>query len=133
MRKLLLTNLFKTFLYSTILSIACTSLFSILYFKTKHVQDVNYTKIISSIASGSLFLNLILLIMTLPALFLSYPHIWANKVLRPVFFFLGSVVFIATTLFSKLQQGDIELYLFTGILFLIVDFIFYKKFVNQFK
>jgi hypothetical protein len=126
MMKALLIQLLKTLIISIILSLVANTLYYSIFAKS-----ANYGDIIPLLIKGSLFLNTIILIMTLPVLFLSYAHIWSNVISRSLLYFSGPVVFIITILTTGLQHGDLEVYLITGVTFLVIHTVFYFKMIKH--
>jgi hypothetical protein len=124
--KALLIQLSKTFIISIILSLVANALYYSIFTKS-----ADYGHVIPLLIMGSLFLNIIILIMTLPVLFLSYPHIWGNVISRSLLYFSGPVVFIITILTTGLQHGDFEVYLITGVIFLVIHTGFYFKMIKR--
>jgi len=126
MGKKLLTNLFKTFVFSVILSIAFSC---ILYSVVRKGSD--YSHAVPLIVQSAFLLNGILLIMALPSLFLSYPSIWEKPVFRLFLYFSGPLAFVITDFTFPLDKPDTVIYLFTGIVFLIIHAVFYYKLVKK--
>ena len=126
MAKQLILSLFKTFIISVVVSIAAVCIY---YAATQKSND--YAHVVPVIASGALFLNGMLLIMSVPVIFLSYPNIWNNKIVRVILYFAGPLVFFATTLTLKLSNADKTVYLLTVFIFLIVHTIFYIKTIKN--
>ncbi len=122
MAKTLLLSLFKTFIISAIISIAATCIFYGVIEK-----NGDYVHAVPKIASGALFLNGILLVMSVPAIFLANPNIWVNKYIRALLYFSGPLVFFATTLTLKLSNADKAVYMLTVVVFLIVHAIFFYR------
>lgn len=120
--KALARQLFKTFLFSVIISIVV----SCIYYAIQHkglTQDFN--SIIASLAEGVAFLNIIIFIMTLPALFLVNPAYYNNVTVRLVLYFAGSVVFTITAFRLQLSPENKAIYFITAITFIVVHSIFY--------
>jgi hypothetical protein len=128
MLKKLLKSLFTTFIFSVILTIAATCVYYTIAEKSK---GYDYKDVIPLIISGALFLNLILLLMAAPIIFLSYPHIYSNRVARLLLYFAGPLLFIITILFLIPAQTDRSVYLIAGITFVIVHSWFYYKLVKK--
>jgi hypothetical protein len=122
MAKKLLKNLFTTFILSIIVSIA-----AICIFYAVSQKGTDYGHAVPLIIKGSLYLNLILLLMSSPALFLSYPHIWNNKAAKFLLYFSGPIVFVITTLSLKSGNADKVIYLLAGLMFLIIHSLFFYK------
>lgn len=118
--KIIPKQLFKTFLISVILSIAANSI----YYASMQ-KDADITHALPHIMEGAAFLNIIVFIMSLPALFLASPLYWNNVTVRLLLYFAGSVIFIITALSLKLQPADRVVYLLSGGIFLIVHSVFY--------
>jgi membrane protein CcdC involved in cytochrome C biogenesis len=122
MVKKLLRLLFTTFIISILISTAATCIFYSVLLKTD-----DYSHTVQKIASGVFLLNCILLIMSLPVIFLSTPELWNNKPLRVALYFSGSIFFIIAALFERVSQHDKEVYLLNGGVFLVVHTFFYFR------
>jgi hypothetical protein len=122
MVKKLLRSLFTTFIISTLISTAATCIFYAVLLKTG-----DYSHVVQKIASGVFLLNCILLIMSLPVIFLSTPELWNNKPFRLALYFSGSIFFIIAALFEHVSQHDKEVYLLNGGIFLLVHTFFYYR------
>lgn len=120
----LLKTLFRTFIFSTIIDIAATCIY---YVIAKKGSNIDYGQAISSIISGALFLNLILGLMSMPMLFLGNDRFWANKTLRFLLYFSGSIVFLIVALTSPQEGANKVFYLLTTFIFIIVHTINYYK------
>ncbi|WP_184549346.1 hypothetical protein [Mucilaginibacter sp. FT3.2] len=118
--KALAKQLFKTFLFSVILSIAVNSVY---YAVTQ--KGIDYSHALPAIFEGIVFLNIIVFIMTLPTLFLANPLYWNNLVVRLPLYFSGSIAFLVTALTMQLTPSDRVVYLVTGCVFIIVHSVFY--------
>ncbi|ASU35283.1 hypothetical protein [Mucilaginibacter xinganensis] len=126
MGKTILLNLFKTFILSLIISIA---IFSAYYGITRKGAD--YGHAVQLIMVGAFYLNGILLMMALPALFLAYPSIWMKPVFRLFLYFSGPLAFILTNFTLPLNSVDTIFYILTGVVFFIIHAIFYYKLVKK--
>ncbi|NHA03977.1 hypothetical protein G7092_09230 [Mucilaginibacter sp. HC2] len=119
-------QLFRVFLFAVILSIAATCV----YYNISQKSD-DYTKTLPKIMENVTFLNIIIFVMTLPALFLVNPPYWNNRIVRFLLYFAGSIVFIITALTMKLSPPVKIVYLMTGGIFLVVHSIFYYLLVKK--
>ena len=119
-------QLFRVFLFAVILSIAAVSI----YYNITQKSD-DYTKTLPKIMENVTFLNIIIFVMTLPAMFLVNPPYWNNRVVRFLLYFGGSVVFIITALSMKISPPVRVVYLMTGGIFLVVHAIFYYLLVKK--
>jgi len=119
-------QLFRVFLFAVILSIAAVSV----YYNITQKSD-DYTKTLPKIMENVTFLNIIIFVMTLPAMFLVNPPYWNNRVVRFLLYFGGSVVFIITALSMKMTPAGKVVYLMTGGIFLVVHAIFYYLLVKK--
>jgi hypothetical protein len=119
----LFKNLCKTFFAAVILSLTVNTVY---YALTRKPDAAAYSHIVPLLIIGSIFINLIIGIMTLPTLFLSAPRFWDNRVTRYALYFSGPVVFIIAALSAGLHKGDQEFYLSTGLIFLLIHFIYYR-------
>lgn len=120
--KALARQLFKTFLFSVIISIVASAV----YYSLQHKgvsQDLN--GILPSLSESVALLNIFILIMTLPMLFLANPAYYNNLSIRLVLYFSGSVVFIITAFRLQLNTENKTLYFITAISFIIVHSVFY--------
>jgi hypothetical protein len=99
------------------------------YVTTQKGGDINTA--LPSIMEGAVFLNAIIFVMTLPALFLVNPVYWNNIIVRLLLYFAGSVIFIITTLSMHLQSATKTIYLITGVIFLLVHSVFYYFLVKK--
>lgn len=120
--KALTKNLFKTFIISTVLAIAANCIYYAIIQQGK-IDD--YQQVVSKIAGGTLMLTVILLIMTVPVLFLLNINYWNNKLMRVLLYFSGPVVFIIAALNMQVNRADKVFDLITGFTFLIVHSVFY--------
>jgi len=123
MTKKLIADLFKTFFISIILSFAV----NIIYYLIARHPNYDFKHVVPSLVVGGLLMNSILLIMSFPVLFLSYPQLWNNLTIRLLLYFSGPIVFIIATLNMGWHAGDSEIFLFTGLVFLIIHAIFYRR------
>ena len=121
MGKTILINLFKTFIFSVIISIAALSIFDAVK------QVGNFTEALPLIFMGSLSLNGILLMMAVPAIFLTYPSVWEKPALRLFLYFAGPLAFILTDFTLPLSSADTIIYIIVGVIFFIIHAIFYYK------
>lgn len=124
----LIRSLFKTFIISIVLSIVVNCSY---YYISQRDKGYDSSHVIPLIITGGIFINVIVLIMTLPSLFLTFPHLWINKIVRILLYFSGPVVFIITVLSIGWKEGDSEVYLLTGMVFLIVHTIFYYRITKK--
>jgi len=122
MTKKLLKTLFTTFIISTILNIAITCIY---YSITQKNSGYDYKTMLQLIAAGALKLNIILLLMILPVLFFSLPHIRSNVPMRILLYFAGPVVFFITASLMHLGPVNKLFYLETGLIFILVHSILY--------
>lgn len=83
------------------------------------------------IASGAFLLNIILLLMVLPVLFFTLPHIRANVYMRIVLYFAGPVVFLITASLMNLGPVNKLFYLETGLIFMLVHSILYFRSIKK--
>jgi len=118
--KIIPKQLFKTFLISVILSIAANSIY---YASMQKGADI--TNALTTIMEDATFLNIVIFIMSLPALFLASPIYWNNLTVRLLLYFAGSIIFIVTALSLKIQPANRVVYLLSGGIFLIVHSVFY--------
>ncbi len=126
MAKRIFIDLFKTFIISTIISTAIVCVF---YSVTQKTND--YMHVVNLVSSGVFLLNAILVIMSLPSLFLSLPHVWNSKIIKLLFYFSGILAFIITVFFIQLSKYDRVVYLITGAIFAIVHIVFYYRLIKN--
>jgi len=126
MTKKLFIDLFTTFIISTIISIAVICVFYSISQKTN-----DYAHVVQLVSSGAFLLNLILLIMSLPVLFLSFPEVRDNVSMRLLLNFSGPLVFIITAFFIQLNKYDRIVYLLTGLIFTVIRIFFYYKTIKR--
>ncbi|WP_259070641.1 hypothetical protein HDF24_17160 [Mucilaginibacter sp. X4EP1] len=126
MTKKLLRSLFTTSIISIAISTAATCIFySVL------LKNADYGHAVQQIISGVFLLNCILLIMSLPILFLGNAELWNNKPFRLIMYFAGVIFFIITASLLKIGQHDREVYLMTGVIFLLVHAFFYYRLTKK--
>ncbi|QTE38034.1 hypothetical protein J3L18_02880 [Mucilaginibacter gossypii] len=120
--KALARQLFKTFLFSVIISIVASAVYYSLQQKGVS-QDLN--GILPSLSESVALLNIFILIMTLPMLFLANPVYYNNLSIRLVLYFSGAVVFVITAFRLQLNPENKTLYFITAISFIVVHSVFY--------
>ena len=128
MTKKLLKTLFTTFIISTILNTAITCIY---YSVTQKNSGYDYKTMLQMIASGVFLLNIILLLMVLPVLFFSLPHIRSSIPMRILLYFAGPVVFLITASLMHLGPINKLFYLETGLIFILVHSILYFKSIKR--
>jgi hypothetical protein len=120
--KALARQLFKTFLFSAIISIVA----SCIYYALQHKgvgQDLK--DILPSLSESVAFLNIIIFVMTLPVLFLVNPAYYNNLSIRLVLYYAGAIVFIITAFRLQLSPENKAIYFITAISFIVVHSVFY--------
>jgi hypothetical protein len=120
--KALARQLFKTFLFSVIISIVASAV----YYSLQHKgvsQDLN--GVLPSLSESVALLNIFILIMTLPMLFLANPAYYNNLSVRLVLYFAGSVVFVITAFRLQLSPENKVIYFIAAVSFIVVHSIFY--------
>jgi hypothetical protein len=120
-------NLFKTFIFSTVLAIAANSLY---YAYIRRNITTDYQQAVPLITGGTFFMTVMLTIMTVPMLFLDNINYWNNVLVRLLLYFSGSVVFIITIICLPLTTVNKLFDLITGAIFILVHFFFYAKTVK---
>jgi hypothetical protein len=128
----ILKNLLKTFAWAVPVSF----LVNLFFFQVveDHSDKNAETGIgIELLAVGSIYLNIVLLIINMPALFLNSPRLWEKPVWRIVMYFAGPVIFIIGLLVAGLQKGDVEVYFLTAIVFIFIQSLYYKKLLSRAK
>jgi hypothetical protein len=128
MARKLLINLFTTFIISTIVTIAVIELY---YYHTEKSDSSGYTHILQIISTGSLFLNAILFIMTIPSLYLASPNIWNNLAARLLLYFSGPIVFLITVLTVHSLPLQAIFYIIPAIIFIIIHSFFYYRLIRE--
>ena len=119
-------QLFKTFLFAVIISIAANCIYYSVIQK-----GVDYDKELPKIIEGIVLLNIIVFVMSLPSLFLVNLVYWNNLAVRLILYFSGSIVFIVTSLLLHLPPQSKVVYLLTGGIFLVVHGVFYYLWVKK--
>jgi hypothetical protein len=125
--KLLAKNLFITFIVSILITAAITCIYYAVIQK-----GGNYQHEVPAIISGVFFLDVILLVMSLPALFLAFPSYWNNVLVRVMLYFCGPVCFLIAVFNIRLKAEDGVVYLMAGIIFLVIHGWFYYR-TNKIK
>ena len=125
--RLLLNNLFKTFIISTVLAIAANCIY---YAIEERGQNYDYKNIVTQIAGNTLVLTVILLIMALPVLFLVNRQYWNNLPLRLFLYFSGSAAFLIAVFTQQANTSNKIFQMLTVFIFIIVHYIFYHKTVK---
>ena len=120
--KQLAKNLFITFLFSTLI----TSALAAIYYAVVQ-KNGDYQQALSSIISGVFFLNVILLVMSLPTMFLAFNSYWTNVLVRLLLYFCGPLCFILTVFNLRLKPDDGLIYLTAGFVFILVHAWFYYR------
>ena len=128
MRGLLLL-LFKTFIISAIVGIAVTCI----WYTISHKQDVtDYSHVLPLIIVGAVFLNGILVAMSLPALFLVTPSVNNNnKLIGIVLYFAGPVIMLITILFMQGSMADKIVYFIMNVVYIAVYTFYYFRTVKK--
>ena len=121
MGKAILINLFKTYLFSVLVSIAGLSIMHAIN------QTGNFSEALPKICIAALFLNGILVMMASPSMILSYPSMWEKAPIRLFLYFAGPLAFVLTALTMPLSHKDIVAYLMIGGIFFVVHAVFYSK------
>jgi len=120
-------NLFKTFIFSTIIALAANSI----YYAVIQKSNLNdYQHAVSIVAGGTLFLTVILTIMSLPMLFLFSITYWNNLLVRLLLYFSGSIAFIVTIMLMPLDPANRVFDLIAGLIFILVHWFYYLKTVK---
>jgi hypothetical protein len=121
--------LFRTFITSILIGAAANSIwYAYIY---HHPTTVNYSHIISLILELTLVLNIELLVMSLPVLFLQYPQIWGSRVTRLLLYFAGPVVFLATVCVMKINPLNRTVYIITAVIYILVHTFFYFRLIKK--
>ena len=123
-------NLFKTFIITTVVAVALNCVY---YVIVQRGQSYDYQHAVTLIAGSTLVLTVILLIMTLPSLFLNYPQYWANKLSRVLLYFSGPVVFIIAVFNIRAGINDKVVDLITVAIFLSIHSFFYYRLTQTHK
>ncbi|AYL96049.1 hypothetical protein [Mucilaginibacter celer] len=121
--KALARQLFKTFLFSVIISIVASCAYYAL--QNKGV-DQDLKSILPSLSESVAFLNIIIFVMSLPTLFLANPAYYNNLSIRLVLYYAGSIVFLITAFrLENLSPDNKALYFITAVTFIVVHSVFY--------
>jgi len=125
--RLILNNLFYTFIISTVLAIAANCVY---YAIAERGQDYDYKNAVTLIAGSTLVLTVILLVMALPVLFLANKQYWNNVPVRLFLYFSGSAAFLIAV-FTLQANANTKIFdMVTVFIFIIVHYIFYHKTVK---
>jgi hypothetical protein len=125
MGKTILINLFKTYLFAVIVSIAGLSIMHAIN------QAGNFTEAFPRICIAALFLNGIMVMMASPSMILSYPSMWEKPPIRLFLYFAGPLAFVLTVFTMRgLSSKDIAAYMMVAVIFFIVHAVFYSKLVK---
>ena len=117
----LLKYLFTTFILSVVVSIAVICI----YYAAIH-KGGNYSRAVPLIIKGALYLNFMMLLLSSPVLFLSFPNIFKNSIIRFILYFSGPIVFIIAAI-SFPPGTNKTIYLLTSMVFIIIHSVFYYK------
>lgn len=126
MIKTILLSLFKTFIFSLVISIAICCI----YYSAVE-KGTDYGKAVPAIVSALFYLNGILLIMAVPALFLINPVIRTNPVWRLFLYFSGPLAFIITNFVVPKDGLNNAIYIIPGIVFLLIHAYFYTRLLKK--
>ena len=132
MAKKLLLDLAKTYLFSFVVSFIVNFIYYLVHSKNAG-NGYDFGHVLPLLIVGALYINFILLIMSLPALFLHYPHIWSNVIVRSILYFSGPVVFLVAILSMDWKEGDSLVYLLTCLIFLAIRLVFYLRLTRSFS
>ncbi len=128
----ILPNLFKTFGWSIPASFLVNVIISLVLYHSKYsAHDTG--ELVALLAVGAVYLNIILLIITLPGVWLIGPRSWNSPRVRLLLYFGGPALFVTYICAVGLKAGDSEVYLATAIIFLVIHAIYYTKFVRKAK
>lgn len=120
--------LFRTFILSVIIGIAVTSV----WYTIAHKQDgPDYSKVLETISVGALFLNAIMAVMSLPVLFLASPEIRKNKAMKPLLYFVGTVVLIVAIIVTRDSSTTRTFYLLLAGIYTVIHTLYYFRSVNR--
>lgn len=120
--------LFRTFIFSTIIGIAVTCIW---YAVTHQDGGGDYAHTLPKIVIGALFLNALLVGMSLPVLFLANPVIRQNKIMTLILYFAGPVVLMITVLVTKSSHTTKAFYLLLAAVYTIIHAFYYFRTVTK--
>ena len=116
-------SLLSTFIISTVLATFANC--AVYAYKMQGIQYAHVDTAIR-IAEPTLLLTLILLITSLPALFLMSDRFWKPAIIGFLLYFIGPVAFIVAFVFMKFESPTDQLLgQLTGLIYLAVSIIFY--------
>lgn len=120
--------LFRTFIFSTITGIAVTCIW---YALSHQDGSGDYARTLPKIVLGALFLNALLVGMSLPVLFLANPAIRQNTAMKLILYFAGPVVLMVTVLVTKSSNTTKVFYLLLAAVYTIIHAFYYFRTVNK--
>jgi len=120
--------LFRTFIFSTIIGIAVTCIW---YALTHQHGNGDYAHTLPKIIIGALFLNILLVGMSLPVLFLANPAIRGNTAMKLILYFAGPIVLMITVLVTKSSHNTQIFYLMLAAVYTIIHAFYYFRTVNK--
>jgi hypothetical protein len=120
--------LFRTFILSTIIGIAVTCIW---YAFSHQDGSGDYAHALPKIIIGALFLNFLLVGMSLPVLFLANPAIRQNTVMKLILYFAGPIVLMITVLVTKSSHNTRIFYLMLAAAYTIIHAFYYFRTVNK--
>ena len=122
--------LFKTAILAVVVSIAANCIY---YAVISHSGDRDYAHAVPLIMERTLFLGVIIGIMSLPMLFLYNPNYWNSLAGRLLLYFEGPVLFIISVFYVSKSPVTQTSDLLTGSVFFIINCIFYYLIIRKHK
>ena len=121
---------FKTFIISIIVAIAVNCIYYAIVMRS---AAVNYGQVVPLIIERTFVLNIIIAIMSLPMLFLYHVNYWNSIAGRLLLYFSGPVLFLIAIFYVGISPTSKAADLLTGLVYLIVNSIFYYRLTRKNK
>jgi hypothetical protein len=120
--------LFKTFIFSVLVSIAANCIYYVVITRS---GNHDYSHAVPLILERTFSLCVIITLMSLPMLFLFNPNYWNHSLGRLLLYFSGSVMFIIAVFYTGTNPVAKTADLLTGSIFLIISGIFYYRLTRK--
>lgn len=124
-------KLYSALLFTFALSFLVTLVIGTVYLMVRF-KDQDKQQIIENVFKADFYLNMILLIMSAPALFLTNKDLYHKKLFRLTFYFGGCLVFLLAAVASKMRSDNMIFYLAAGLIFLVFHFFSYRRMVREY-
>jgi hypothetical protein len=120
--------LFRTFILSLVVGIAVTCI----WYATVHDHGgENYVHDLPTIVLGAIYFNAILLVMSLPALFLANTAVRNTPVVKLLLYFTGPIAVIITAVFAKNSETTRTFYLILACVYTLIHTFYYIRVVGK--